>query len=377
MIGIETANLFNGEAMLGRRVVLIEGGTIADIVARPPPGLAVHRLRGEAILTPGFIDIQVNGGDGVLLNDEPTVAGMRKIAAAHGREGTTSLLPTLISGERAMLRSMIAATQAALAEGIPGVFGLHVEGPFISRARKGIHPEDAITDMTADDLALLCQPRLGTCLLTLAPEVVPLSHIAALAKAGVAVFLGHTDADCEVAQSALAAGARGFTHLFNAMSQLGSRAPGAVGAALASVTACASIIIDGYHVHAAAVQAAFRAIGTARLMLISDAMPSVGANAPDHFELAGRPINLVNGRLTDAAGTLAGAHLTMADAVRNAIKLAGCNLVDSLRMATATPADCLCLADRGRLAPGLRADLVALDANLAVSGVWQGGERVR
>ena len=371
MIGIETTHLFDGETMLGRRIVLIEHGRIVDVLAQPPAGLQVQPLPPGTILAPGFIDIQVNGGDGVLFNDEPTVAGLERLAAPHLRAGTTTLLPTVISGTPPVRRQALAAVAAALAAGVPGIAGIHIEGPFIARARRGIHPEAAIAEMTDDDQAWLCQPLAGVRLITLAPEIVPPSRVAALARAGVVVCLGHTDTSAEAALEALEAGAAGFTHLFNAMSQLGSRTPGAVGAALASDNAFASIIVDGHHVHPAAIRAVWRALGPARLLLISDAMPSVGTDGG--FRLAGRDIALVNGRLTDAAATLAGAHLTMAEAVANCIRLAGIPLTDALRMATATPADAIGLRDRGRLRVGLRADLVAVDPALAVSGVWLGG----
>ena len=375
MSALATPALFDGETRRGPACVVIDGERIASVLSAPPEGAALESLPPHAMLVPGFIDIQVNGGDGVLFNDTPTVAGLRHIGETHARLGTTSLLPTLVSAGRPLREAGIAAVRAALAEGVPGIAGLHIEGPFISPARRGIHPKAAIAEPTDDDLALIAaapQP----CLLTVAPEIVPPARIARLAAAGVVVSLGHSDADAETAAMALAAGARGFTHLFNAMSQLGSRAPGMVGAALDSAAAFAGIIADGLHVHPAAVRLAWRALGASRLVLISDAMPSVGTEPPRGFVLNGHRIGLVGGRLTDDAGTLAGAHLSMAGAVRCAIAEVGLPAADALRMATATPAAHLGLRDRGRVAPGLRADLVALDADWRVVAVWQGGRRV-
>lgn len=375
MIAIETAHLFDGEASLGARTVLVENGQVIDILHQTPPGVPVRRLAPDEILAPGFVDLQVNGGDGVLFNDEPTPDGLRRIAAAHVRLGTTSLLATLISGTRELRAAALAAVRAGLALGLPGLRGIHVEGPFISRARRGIHPEQALSAMADEDFAQLAAPLPGPRLVTLAPEIVPVARIAALAQAGVVVSVGHTDADVATAQAAFDAGARCATHLFNAMSQLGSRAPGAVGAVLDHAAAYAGIIADGHHVHPAALRIAWRALGPSRLCLISDAMPSVGADAPE-FLLAGRRISLVDGRLTDEAGTLAGAHLSMAEAVRFAVQQVGIPLADALRMATSTPADCIRLHARGSIIGGAQADMVALSPALRVTAVWQDGEPV-
>ena len=368
MIALAAGRLFDGTALSRDRVVVIDGDRIAAIAGDIPAGMAAETLPPDAILAPGFIDLQVNGGGGVMLNDAVTADTMRDIAAAHARCGTTTILPTLISGSRAQIRQ--ALTQAE--HPIPGVGGLHVEGPFISLARRGIHPAAAVTAITDEDVAMLATPGARKLLLTLAPEAVPTGFVTRLAQAGVVVFAGHTDTDYESARDALAAGASGFTHLFNAMSPFASRAPGAVGAALAHRDAYASIIVDGHHVHPAAVTAAFAAKGAGRLFLVSDAM-ATAASAIDHFSFDGDTIRLTDGRLPNDVGTLAGAHLTMAEAVRNAVDLAGIPLPDALRMATATPASCMGLADRGSLSAGRRADLVALDRDLRVIAVWQGG----
>lgn len=328
------------------------------------------------MLAPGFVDAQVNGGDGVLFNDNPTPEGLRRITMAHARLGTTSILATLISGAPALRRRALDAVRVGRTLGIPGLRGIHIEGPFIAHARRGIHPPDALAPLTDTDMQDFTGDVPVPLLLTLAPDVVAPDQIRALTAAGVTVFIGHTDACCEAARLAFDAGAVGATHLFNAMSPLTSRAPGAVGATLDHRTAYAGIIADGHHVHPAAIRLAYRALGAARLFLVSDAMPTVGLNSPTHFMLSGRRIALTDGRLTDDAGTLAGAHLSMAEALRYAVTAAGIPLTDALRMATATPADCLGLRDTGRITGGARADLVALDPALRVAAVWQGGDLV-
>jgi N-acetylglucosamine-6-phosphate deacetylase len=375
MIALIAPRLFDGTALSRGRVVVIDAGRIIEAGDRVPAGVTPESLPPDAILAPGFIDLQVNGGGGLLLNNTVSIDAMRAIAAAHARVGTTSILPTLISGSRAQIAAALAAAANAIALNVPGVAGLHVEGPFISPARHGIHPIEAITPMTDADVALLASPRPFPLMVTLAPDAVPGEQIAVLARSGVVVFAGHTDATYEQVRGGLRAGISGFTHLFNAMSQLGSRAPGAVGAALAHADAYAGIIVDGRHAHPAAITAAFTAKGAARLLFVSDAMATAASDL-DHFLLNGKTIRLRNGRLTDEAGTLAGAHLTMAEAVRNAVELAGIPLADALRMATATPAACMRLTDRGRIAASCRADLVALDADLRVVAVWQEGVRL-
>lgn len=377
MIAIQTPQLFDGETLRGPRTVLIEAGRIAEILEHTPPGVAVTVLPPGSVLAPGFVDVQVNGGGGVLFDGASDVAALRQIALAHIRLGTTGLLPTLISGTRPDIAHAIETARAALQAGVPGIAGLHIEGPFISLPKRGIHPAANITAMTDADVAMLCGGFPAPRLITVAPEAATPARIAALKAAGYTVFIGHSDAATEAAEALLAAGAFGFTHLYNAMSPLTSRAPGVVGAALASATAVASIIVDGLHVHPAAIRAAWQALGPARLFLISDAMPSVGDPAGGGFSLYGKAITLAAGRLTDAAGTLAGAHLTMREAVRDCVRLAGIPLADALRMATATPADAVGLHDHGRIRPGGRADLVALTPGLELAGVWLAGEPIR
>jgi N-acetylglucosamine-6-phosphate deacetylase len=377
VIALEAAALFDGGRMHGRRVVAIEGGRVVAVMERTPPGVTVERLPEDAMLAPGFVDLQVNGGGGVLFNDSPTPEGLHRIAAAHARLGTTSLLPTLVSAPRPLRQAAMAAVRTALTQNVPGICGLHLEGPFLASARRGIHPAEHLRPPTGDELAELRAPFPAPLLLTVAPEIVPPDAIAALAGSRVAVFLGHSDATLEQAAAALRAGALGFTHLFNAMSQLTARAPGMVGAALDNAKAACGIIVDGLHVHPAAIRIALAVLGPQRLFLVSDAMPTVGESGADGFVLNGRQIRLVAGRLTDAAGTLAGAHLSLAEAARIAVQHVGLPREVALRMATATPAGLLRLSDRGRIRPGARADLVALDGGLAVVAVWQGGQRIR
>jgi N-acetylglucosamine-6-phosphate deacetylase len=336
----------------------------------------VRRLPDDAILAPGFIDLQVNGGGGFLLNDDPTAETMRAIARAHRRSGTTACLPTLITDTRERMQSAIVAARTAA--GSDGVLGVHLEGPFVSPARPGIHRADHIVRPDAADLDLLADlVGAGHSMITLAPECLPPGFLRSLTSSGIRVSVGHSEASADVVFRAVADGLTGVTHLFNAMPSFAGREPGIVGAALASRQLTAGIIVDGIHVHPIAVRAAFAAKGADGIALVSDAMPSVGT-ALASFRLMNRTVTLTNGRLTGEDGTLAGAHLDMISAVRNAVKLAGLPLEDALRSASFTPARYLGLEkERGALAASARADLVALTPDLDVIATWiNGAERI-
>src|SRR5688572_7264096 len=330
--------VFDGHRWHDHAAVLIEGGRMKGLAkaADVPGGMQVHKLPAGSILAPGFIDLQVNGGGGVLLNDSPTADAMRAIARAHRRYGTTACLPTLITDTRDQMRSAIEAGQQAA--GSDGVLGLHLEGPFLSPQRPGVHRPDLIATANEEDREWLSGlDRTGHWLVTLAPECVPAGFVKSVTGAGIRVSAGHSEASAKVMSRAMDEGLSGVTHLFNAMPAMTAREPGIVGTALADPRLIAGLIVDGIHVDPLSVKAAFSAKGADRIALVTDAMPTVGAKATQ-FELMGRTITLEQGRLQTADGTLAGAHLDMASAVRNAVKLAGIALEDALRAASLTPA---------------------------------------
>ncbi len=370
--------LVNGQVLTPRGLeaatVVLEGDRIAAVRA-PVAGEAGLDLAG-AYLLPGFIDAQVNGGGGALFNDAPTVETIAAIGAAHRRFGTTGFLPTLISDDLSTVAAAIAAVDAAIAGGVPGVLGIHIEGPFLSSDRKGIHDASKFRVLDEAAVALLTSLKRGRTLVTLAPEATTPDMIRRLADAGVVVAAGHTNADYEAIRAALAAGMTGFTHLFNAMSPLGSREPGAVGAALEDQSAWCGLIADGRHVHPAVLRIAVRARRLDRFMLVTDALSAVGTDATS-FTIQGRAIRVVDGVCVDENGTLAGSDLDMAGAVRNMMTLTGVDLADAVRMASAAPAAFLGLqGDVGSIAAGQRADLVQADAGLGVLRTWIGGAMV-
>lgn len=369
--------LVNGRVLLpsGMRddmCVVIEDGRIGAIADHVPVGVPVDDLGGDMLL-PGFIDTQVNGGGGVLFNDAPTVETIATIGAAHRRFGTTGFLPTLISDRLNVVERAMRAVDDAIAAGVPGVLGIHIEGPFLSAKRHGIHDPARLARLDDEAVALLCSLKHGRTLVTLAPEEVEPVHVQALFDRGVVVAGGHSDASYEVVHRAIDHGMTGFTHLFNAMSPFASRQPGMTGAALEDDRTIAGIIVDGHHLHPASVRLALRAKGAERLMLVTDAMPSVGATERG-FMLQGKRIHEEDGLLRDDQGVLAGSALDMAAAVRNMMAQTGASLASAVEMASAVPARFLGIArDTGMIASELRADLLAVGDDLTVRRSWIGG----
>lgn len=370
------ANIVLADAVAEGQALLLDGDRIAGLAPADalPSGCARHDLGGGWLL-PGFIDVQVNGGGDVLFNDHPSVEGIRAIAAAHRRFGTTGLLPTLISDYAAVVDNAIAAGEAALTERVPGVLGIHIEGPHLNPAKKGIHDKARFAAVDADVIARLARPTLGRRVVTLAPELAPAGTVRALADAGVLVCAGHSLADYDQTRAALGEGLAGFTHLFNAMTQLLSRDPGMVGAALEDRASHFGLIVDGLHVHPAALRVALRARGIDGAMLVTDAMPPVGGTQ-DRFTLMGQDVAVIDGTCRGPDGTLAGSALSMVQALCNAMDLLGCDIVTASRMASGNPARFLRLDhETGAIAPGLRADLVHLDETRAVTATWIAGAR--
>lgn len=373
---VAASRVFDGAQLHDNCALVIDGTQIAAVVARGeiPATMPRHELPDGAWLTPGLIDIQVNGGGDVLFNDNPTPEGVRTIVAAHRKLGTTALLPTLISDSFETMRSALTAVDS-LIDAQPGVLGIHLEGPFLSPDKAGVHNKAMLRRPMADDFGLITAPRHGATLVTLAPEQVPAEFVEKLTAAGVRVALGHSTATYAQTKAAMTRGLNGFTHLFNAMRPLHSREPGPIAAALESPDACYGLIVDGIHVAPAMLRLALR--GSGRPILVSDAMPPVGGSACS-FRLYGETITVQNGRCARADGTLAGAFLDMASAVRNCVRLCDVPLSDALRFATKNPAEFLGLGDKlGRLAPGLRADMVALDhSTMEVLDCWAAGAHV-
>ncbi|MBU6951735.1 N-acetylglucosamine-6-phosphate deacetylase [Hahella sp. HN01] len=375
LTALTDGRIFTGETLLSQQALIIEGGRIHSITPEHQiPADAVRLSLNGMLLAPGYIDVQVNGGGGALFNDNPSPAVLREMGAAHRRYGTTAFMPTLITDTRDKMEAAVRAVEAALREGAPGVLGIHLEGPYLNVARKGVHRESVIREPEADALQLLSSlGDIGVTIVTLAPEKVPEGFVRKLRERGVHVCLGHTAASYEQVHQALAEGATGFTHLFNAMTPLRNRDPGVVGAALDDADSWCGLIADNHHVHPATMRIALRAKAQGKIMLVTDAMHSVGMPG-EEFELLGEKLVRCNGRLATELGVLAGSDLDMATAVRNTVSAIGLDVEEALRMASLYPAQFLGIDDEyGRIAPGYRADLVLLNDQLEVEETWIGG----
>lgn len=375
-----TLALLNGRILrdsgwVENQVVIVAGQRISRIVARDDAWTAdrTYDLQGHTLL-PGFIDVQVNGGGGVLFNDDPSVESIREIGRAHRRFGTTGFLPTLISDDLEVVSRAVKATQDAIEARVPGVLGIHIEGPFLNAERKGVHDASKLRWLKEDAIGLLTSLKGGKTLVTLAPERTTPQIIRKLSEAGIVVSAGHTNGTYEEIRLALDHGLTGFTHLFNAMSQLTGREPGAVGAALDDDASWCGIILDGHHVDPVVLKIAMRSKRKDRFMLVTDAMPTVGAPNKS-FRLQGRPISVNDNMLVDEHGRLAGSDIDMATAVRNGPVMLEVDLAQAARMASLYPATFLGLErDHGRIEPGCQADLVLVDERVNVLETWIGGE---
>ncbi len=377
MLALVAPRIFDGENWHHDAALLIRNGLVENIVpaAKVPPGLDVERL-DAGFVAPGLVDIQVNGGGGVLFNNDPCVNAIATICQTHARFGVTSVLVTLITDTQAVRTKAINAAVQAMAEKIPGFAGLHLEGPHLCKARKGAHNPDLIRVMNESDLNALvaAKKQLPVLLTTIAAEAVTPEQVRTLVGAGVKISIGHCNAGIDKIMPLVDAGASMVTHLFNAMSQISSRQPAMVGTALSSPKLNASLIADGFHVHPALIKIALAAkTAPGRIFLISDAMLSVGSNV-DEFVLNNRRIKRENGKLSLDDGTLAGADLDLATAVGFMHKKVGLDLGEALAMASLYPAEAVEMPpETGRLVAGARADLVWLSDQIKPQKTWIGG----
>jgi N-acetylglucosamine-6-phosphate deacetylase len=380
LLAISGARIFDGHDWHDDAALLVEFGQVSAIVrsdAVPSRSERVHLQGGNVV--PGFIDLQVNGGGGALLNEVPTLEGIRTICASHAPFGTTALLPTLITDTPEITDRTIAAGIEATAARIPGFIGLHLEGPHLSIARKGAHDPALIRPVDDADKARFANASkaLPNLLLTFAAETVPPAQIAEIVQSGAIVSIGHSDASMKTVAAAAQAGASMATHLFNAMSQLGNREPGVVGAVLQTGSMSAGLIADGIHVDPATIAIALRAKqDPGRIFLVTDAMSTVGTDI-ESFTLNGREILRADGALRLADGTLAGADLTMIDAVLYMHRVIGLPLEEAIRMASLYPAEALGIqATHGHLQPGAVASFVHLSNDHTIRSTWIDGAEV-
>jgi N-acetylglucosamine-6-phosphate deacetylase len=374
---IVNGRIFDGESVHEQKAVLIEDDHIAALVdtEQIPTDIGMSYDLEGGTLIPGFIDLQVNGGGGVLFTAAPTVDSLRIIGAAHRQYGTTGFLPTVITTRFDVMREAVSAVAEAISIGTPGVLGLHLEGPFLSPERKGVHDAGKFCELDQPGFDILTSLQVGSTVVTLAPELTSAEMISRLVEEGVIVCGGHSAASYTQTRDALTHGLSGFTHLYNAMTPLQSREPGMVGAALEDDDSWFGIIADGQHVHPAAFNVAVAAKKRGGALLVTDAMPTVGSSDTS-FMLDGNTIVAGEGRLTNAEGTLAGSDLNMLSAVNNAAVFARLDWFEAVRMASLYPAKALGLErELGAIKPGFRASVLALDRGRHISASWVDGIR--
>ncbi len=369
------ARIFDGEQFFDQYALLVANDKIVGLMPETQLSGQFQRLELQGgVLAPGFIDVQVNGGGGLMFNDHTDVESLKTMVAGHRKFGTVGMLPTLISDTAEVSRAGAIACEQAIQAGVKEVLGVHIEGPFFNPVRRGVHQEQYLRVPDEHDLEWPSLCPSGTVLMTLAPEMVGLEKVSQLLLAGGKIACGHTAASYEQTRAALDLGVDGFTHLFNAMSQMEGRNPGVVGAALEDPESWIGIIVDGHHVHKASLKVALAAKKKGKMMLVTDAMSTIGTDDTS-FVLYGEQITVKDGALISAEGKLAGSAISMIDAVRNTNQWLGLPLDEALRMASLYPAEYLGLANRlGRLRPGFDASFVHFDSNFRVTQTWVAGQ---
>ncbi len=370
------SQIFCGERFYDDHALLVDGKSIVDIVDKNHTPDNFNKIElDQGILAPGFIDLQVNGGGGVLFNNSPNKESLNTIIKAHQFFGTTSVMPTVISDSLEVLEQCIKTVTEEIKNN-SSLLGIHIEGPFFNTKYRGVHQKQYISTINSDYLNLFESLKGFPVMLTLAPECISSQQLKHLTSLGIKTLAGHSDASYDELDDAIKNGLDGFTHLFNAMSQISAREPGVVGSALHFENTFASIIVDLHHVHPSLIQLAYQLKPTGKLFFISDSMATINHGKPS-FELYDEVVNELDGRLVNSEGKLAGSSITQIDAVKNAYQKCNIPLNQALAMASRYPAEYLGIANHlGSLKPGYRADLVHFDSNFKVRNAWVSGKQI-
>ena len=371
------AQLFSGKEFFDNRALLIDGENIIDVINEHeiPNNFEIHKLNG-GILSPGFIDLQVNGGGGKLFNNSPDKESLNAIIEAHQHFGTTSIMPTVISDSLNVLKRC-ATTISEEIESNKSLLGVHIEGPFFNVKYRGVHQKQYINTINSDYLNLFESLQDFPVMLTLAPECISTKQLKHLKSLGFKILAGHTDASYDQLEEAIKYGLDGFTHLFNAMGQISAREPGVVGSALTFDNTTASIIVDLHHVHPSLIQMAYKQKPQGKLFFVSDSMATIHHGEPS-FELYDEVVSESNGRIINSEGKLAGSSITQIDAIKNAYQSCNIPLNEALAMASRYPAEYLGVANYlGSLKSGYRADLTHFSLDFQVQNVWVAGKQLR
>lgn len=371
---LHAPRLFDGENFLDNQVLTISNGVITAI----DQNIDEYDIVASGLVAPGYIDLQVNGGGGALFNDSPSVENLKTIMTAHAKFGTTAMMPTLITDKVEVMAQAADAIAEAITQNVPGIVGVHFEGPHLSIAKKGTHCADYIRPISDAEWEVLSRQDLGQVIVTLAPETISPADVKRMVDYGIKVCIGHTNADFETSQKSIDAGASGFTHLFNAMSPFQGREPGVVGSALLNDNTSCGLIVDGFHVDHASCKLAIKTKPRGKIFLVTDAMPPVGTDLTE-FALYDRTVYVDNGKLTSTTGELAGSSLDMASAVKNTHHDLDIALSEAIRMASLYPAEYLYQGQeviRGQLSLGKQADFIILNDDLSVQQTWISGQQV-
>ena len=370
------SQIFCGERFYDDHALLVEGKSIVDIVDKNNTPDNFNKIElDQGILAPGFIDLQVNGGGGVLFNNSPNKESLNTIIKAHQFFGTTSVMPTVISDSLEVLEQCIKTVTEEIKNN-SSLLGIHIEGPFFNTKYRGVHQKQYISTINSDYLNLFESLKGFPVMLTLAPECISSQQLKHLTSLGIKTLAGHSDASYDELDDAIKNGLDGFTHLFNAMGQISAREPGVVGSALHFENTFASIIVDLHHVHPSLIQLAYQLKPKGKLFFISDSMATINHGKPS-FELYDEVVNESDGRLVNSEGKLAGSSITQIDAVKNAYQKCNIPLNQALAMASRYPAEYLGIENHlGSLKPGYRADLVHFDSNFKVHNAWVSGKQI-
>ena len=374
---ITGSKLFNGLDFIEHKALLIDGQNIAGIVNEDdiPTDFKVQKLDG-GILSPGFIDLQVNGGGGKLFNNSPDNESLNTIISAHQYFGTTSIMPTVISDSLNILQKCTDTISNEIKNN-HSLLGIHIEGPFFNVKYRGVHQKQYINTINASYLSLFEKLDKFPVMLTLAPECISIKQLKHLKSLGFKILAGHTDASYDQLEEAIKYGLDGFTHLFNAMGQISAREPGVVGSALDFDKTSASIIVDLHHVHPSLINLSFKLKPKGRLFFVSDSMATINHGEPS-FELYDEVVSESKGRIINSEGKLAGSSITQIDAIKNAYQKCNIPLASAISMATLYPAEYLGVADHiGQLKKGCRANLTHFDSDFHVHNVWLAGKQIK
>ena len=374
---ITGSKLFNGIDFIEHKALLIEDQHIAGIVNEDaiPTDFQVKKLEG-GILSPGFIDLQVNGGGGKLFNNSPDKESLNTIISAHQYFGTTSIMPTVISDSLNILQKCTDTISNEI-DNNHSLLGIHIEGPFFNVKYRGVHQKQYINTINASYLNLFETLDKFPVMLTLAPECISIKQLKHLKSLGFKILAGHTDANYDQLEEAVKYGLDGFTHLFNAMGQISAREPGVVGSAFDFDETSASIIVDLHHVHPSLINLSFKQKPKGKIFFVSDSMATINHGEPS-FELYDEVVSESNGRIINSEGKLAGSSITQIDAIKNAYQKCSIPLESAISMATLYPAEYLGVSDYiGQLKKGYRADLAHFDSNFHVQNVWLAGKQIK